>query len=116
MTIVKQSRTRLDRALAERVTTLLLISDETGDQAEAVHDAAEQVAKAGQRAFLVTDLSVLTARERKHWFAEGGHYAVVGGKDRVVAVRGALDELLLSDGKPSPIEIRFALAKGDRLP
>ena len=116
MSVVKQNRTRLDKALKNKAATLLLISDEAGDLAENVHGAAEVVAKPGQLIFLLTDLSVLTTEESKLWFAEGGHYAVVGGSHRVVAIRGMLDDLFLSDGTPSPIEIRFVLAKGDVLP
>ncbi len=116
MTVIKQSRTRLDKALKNKATTLLLISDEAGALAEDVHDAAEIIAKSGQLIFLLTDLAVLTSSETKLWFTEGGHYAVVGGTDRVVAIRGMLDDLFLSDGTPSPIEIRFVLAKGDVLP
>jgi len=116
MTIVKKSRTRLDRALRQKVLTVLLLSDEQGDEAEAVHAVATDVLKAGQKVFLLTDLGVLTASERSMWFAEGGHYAVVGGSDRVVAIRGTLDELMLSDGSPSRVELRYVLAKGDLLP
>ncbi len=110
------TRKRLDRALEDRVLTLLLITDEDLDVAETVHDVAEEIAKPGQEVFLIKDMGLLTPAERKLWFDESGHYAVVGGKQRVVAIRGPLDELILSDGSPSKIEIRYVLAKGDVLP
>jgi hypothetical protein len=97
-------------------TTVLLISDDDGSVCEVVHAKAEQVAKPWQRAGLVLDLAILTAAERQLWFSEKGHYAVVGGSARVVAVRGPISDLLLSNGRPSAIEIRFAMAKGDVLP
>jgi hypothetical protein len=116
MTVITGSRTLLDKALKSKAMTLLLVSNEEGEDAEAVHDTAEEVLKAGQKVFLLTDLALLTQDERKTWFKDGGFYAVVGGSDRVVAIRGTLDELMLSDGKPSKIEIRFVLARGDLLP
>lgn len=116
MTVVSGSRTLLDKALESKALTLLLLSNEQGEVAEAVHDTAEKVLKPGHRVFLLTDLTILKAQERKTWFKEGGFYAVVGGSDRVVAIRGMLTDLLLSNGSPSRIEIRFALARGDILP
>jgi hypothetical protein len=116
MTVVGGSRALLDKALKSKSTTLLLLSNDLGEVAEKVHASAESILKPGQKVFLLTDLQVLTAQERKAWFKEGGFYAVVGGSDRVVAIRGTLDELMLSDGNPSKIEIRFVLARGDLLP
>ena len=116
MTVVGASRTALDKALKSKALTLLLLSNEAGLVAEKVHATAEAIAKQGQKIFLLTDLSILSAEEQKTWFKEGGFYAVVGGSDRVVAIRGTLDELMLSDGTPSKIEIRFVLARGDLLP
>lgn len=116
MTIVTTRTKSLDTRLQDTGVTVLLLSDEDADVAERIHTAAEAVAKAGQFVFLLRDVGILTAAERKRWFDAGGHYAVVGGTDRVVAVRGTLDEFLLSDGSVSRIEIRFALARGDKLP
>jgi len=115
MTIVT-SRKKLDVALASNGSTLLLISDEAGNDAENVHDKAEQVAKAWQSVLLIRDLEILKPSELSLWFDEGGHYAAIGGKEKVVALRGPLSDLLLSNGKPSGIEIRWAFAQGDQLP
>lgn len=122
MTTIKQNRKKLNEALEDKALTLLLISDDIGTQAEQVHDAADELLKSGQEVFLITDLDVLTPTEKKHWFEEGGHYVVVGGRNRVVAIRGMLTDLFLSavppatTGEPSPIEIRAVLARGDLLP
>jgi len=122
MTTIKQNRKKLNEALEDKALTLLLISDDIGTQAEQVHDAADELLKSGQEVFLITDLDVLTPTEKKHWFEEGGHYVVVGGRNRVVAIRGMLTDLFLSavppatPGEPSPIEIRAVLARGDLLP
>lgn len=116
MTILTTSRKKLDDALARQGNTLLLVSDETGDDAENVHDKAEAVARSWQSAFLIRDLALLSPAERSRWFSEGGHYAVVGGTQKVVALRGPLSDLLLSNAKPSGIEIRWAFAQGDLLP
>jgi hypothetical protein len=118
MTILVSNRSRLDAALKKAGTTLFLILDDPGHEAEAVHDKAEEVSanRPWWRTFLLTDPAVLTAAERKLWFAEAGYYAVVGGKDRVVAVRGPVQDLILSDGNPSGVEIRWAFNQGDLLP
>jgi len=116
MTVIAADRSKLDAALAEAGDTLLLLADDPDPVAELVHDKAEEIAKAWQRVFLVRDLAVLKPAERKTWFAEEGHYAVVGGTHKVVAIRGPISELVLPSGKPSGIEIRWVLNRGDLLP
>lgn len=118
MTILVKSRVRLDTALAMSDATLFLILDDRDESvAESVHDKAEDIAapRPWRRVFLVTDDSILTDDERRLWFDEPGHYAVVGGKDKVVAVRGSLDELTLDDGTPIAAMIRSAFNRGDQL-
>jgi len=116
MTVIDQDRSKLDAALEEDGVTLLLISDDPDPVAELVHDKAEDVAKEWQRAFLVKDLAVLKPKERETWFEEEGHFAVVGGKKKVVALRGPISNLMLPSGKPSGVEIRWAFNQGDLLP
>lgn len=116
MTVVHSNRSALDAVLAEKENTILLISDDPDPVAELVHDKAEDVAKSWQRVILIKDLAVLTSAERNLWFEDAGFYAVVGGKSKVVAVRGPISVLMLPSGKPSGIEIRFAFSQGDLLP
>jgi hypothetical protein len=116
MTVIDADRTNLDAALAEDGTTLLLISDDPDPVAELVHDKAEEVAKDWQRVFLLKSLAVLKPKERQTWFDEEGHFAVVGGKDKVVAFRSPISALMLPSGKPSGVEIRWAFNQGDLLP
>ncbi len=118
MTILKTDRTRLDAALKKKGTTLLLILDDPGMEAEAVHDKAEEVSKKNKWwfTFVITDASVLSAQEKKLWFSDAGYYAVVGGTDRVVAMRGPVHDLMLSDGSASGVEILWAFNQGDLLP
>ncbi|MBK7875158.1 MAG: hypothetical protein IPJ77_05325 [Planctomycetes bacterium] len=118
MTILVKSRTRLDAALALPDATLFLVLDDRDETAaEGVHDKAEEIAapRPWRRVFLVTDDSILTDDERMLWFDEPGHYAVVGGRKKVVAVRGSLDELTLDDGTPIAAMIRTAFNRGDQL-
>ena len=116
MTVIGTDRQELDAALEEDGTTLLLISDDPDPVAELVHDKAEAVAKAWQHVFLIEDLALLKPAERRNWLEEPGHFAVLGGRHKVVAVRGPLSDLMLPSGKPSGIEIRWAFNQGDRLP
>ena len=116
MTVIDTDRSKLDAALAEDGTTLLLISDDPDPVAELVHDKAEEVAKDWHRVFLLKDLAVLKPKERTTWFDEEGHFAVVGGKNKVVAYRSAISALMLPSGKPSGVEIRWAFNQGDLLP
>jgi hypothetical protein len=116
MTVIRTDRSLLDAALAEDGTTLLLISDDPDPVAELIHDKAEEVAKAWQRVFLLTDLATLKPKERQLWFEEEGHFAVVGGKAKVVAFRSPISALMLPSGKPSGVEIRWAFNQGDLLP
>lgn len=118
MTILTNSRASLDKALDTEGTTLFLILDDPENAGELVHDKAVAIASARpwRNAFLITDPSLLTAKERKLWFDEAGYYAVVGGKDKVVAVRGPLDALIMSNGAPSAMEIRWSFNQGDLLP
>lgn len=115
MTIIS-TRTKLQQALDTDGCTILIISDDPDSNAEHIHDKAEDVAKDWQYVFLVTNLGMLKPAERKAWFDEEGHYAVIGGTNKVVAVRGPLSDFLLPDGTASGIEIRWAFAQGDRLP
>lgn len=118
MTILDKDRARLDKALEKKGTTLFLILDDPALEAEAVHDKATEIAAGTPwwKVFLITDASLLTASEKKLWFQEPGHYAVVGGTERVVAIRGPVHDLIMSSGKPSAIEIRWAFNQGDLLP
>jgi hypothetical protein len=116
MTVIDQDRSKLDEALAEEGTTILLISDDPDPVAELVHDKADEVAKEWQRTILVKDLAVLKPKEREVWFGEEGYFAVVGGKKKVVAMRGPISNLMLPSGKPSGVEIRWAFNQGDLLP
>ena len=116
MTVIVADRSKLDLALAEAGTTLLLISDDPDPVAELIHDRAEEIAKDWHRVFLIEDLSVLKPKERQTWFDEEGHFAVVGGKHKVVAFRSLISVLMLPSGKPSGVEIRWALNQGDLLP
>ena len=118
MTILKSNRSPLDSALKKKGTTLLLILDDPGMEAEAVHDKSVEVSDSTPdwRTFLITDPSVLTPTEKKLWFSAAGYYAVVGGTDRVVAMRGPVHDLMLSDGSPSGVEILWAFNQGDLLP
>lgn len=116
MTVIDMDRTKLDVALAEDGNTILLISDDPDPVAELVHDKAEGVAKDWHRVFLLKSLAVLKPNERQTWFEEEGHFAVVGGKHKVVAHRGPISTLMLPSGKPSGIEIRWAFNQGDLLP
>jgi hypothetical protein len=116
MTVIHTDRKKLDVALGEDGATLLLISDDPDPVAELVHEKAEAVAKDWHRVLLITDLAVLKPKERQQWFSEEGHYVVVGGRHTVVAVRGPISDLMLPSGKPSGVEIRWALNQGDLLP
>ena len=116
MTIIRTRTSSFETRLQDSGVTMLLLSDEDDDVAERIHDVAANVLKSGQFVFLLRNVAILTSAEQQRWFAEGGHYAVIGGTDRVVAVRGTLDEFMLSDGSVSRIEIRFAMARGDKLP
>ncbi|MSR62957.1 MAG: hypothetical protein EXS08_10985 [Planctomycetes bacterium] len=118
MTIVTNNRSRLDSALRKKGATLMLILDDPAREAEDVHDKAVEVGsnRPWWFVFLITDARLLSAQEKKLWFAEPGYYAVVGGKDKVVAIRGPVHDLIMSDGKPSGVEIRWAFNQGDLLP
>lgn len=115
MTVVAQSRTSLDKALADRKLTLLLIRGPRGGREQAIHDLAQSsVTEPWRRTFLLTDPTVLTASELTRWFNDStGRYAVIGGDGRVVADRGDCGQFLRADGDPSIIRIRQAFVRGD---
>ena len=120
MTLVSNDRDRkkLDSALKKLGTTLLLILDDAEAEAEFIHDKAEKVValQTSRKVFLIKDVNLLTQEERIQWFESPGHYAVVGGKHKAVAIRGPISDLILSNDKPSPIEIRWAFQQGELLP
>jgi hypothetical protein len=118
MTILTNSRKKLDAALDDDETTLFLVLDDPEELvAEAVHDKAEEIAapRPWRRVFVVTDAELLTDDERMLWFDEPGHFAVVGGKAKVVAMRGPLTDLVLPNGAPIAMKIRTAFNLGDHL-
>ena len=117
MTIVSDKRAPLEDALAlDQATLLLVAADPESADAQAIHDKAESIAKEWQTILWIQDLGLLKPAERKLWFELPGHYAVVGGTEKVVALRGELSELMTAGGRPSSLELRWALAKGDKLP
>ena len=66
--------------------------------------------------FLVTDLKVLTKKERSAWIGAYGRYCVLGGTSpKRVAVRRSCSDLLRTSGRPLILSIRQAFAKGDKL-
>jgi hypothetical protein len=117
MTLLTNSRKKLDAALADDETTLFLILDDPDEVAEAVHDKAEEIAEPREwrRVFLIREVELLSADERKLWFDEPGHYAVVGGKEKVVAMRAPLTDVVLPNGTPIAMKIRTAFNLGDHL-
>lgn len=116
--ILTNDRTELNIAVKDEHCTVLVILDDPANVAEEIHDMAELLCKKRpwRKVILLKSITLLTASERKLWMEEPSHYAVIGGKNRVVAVRGPLSDLILPDSTPSAIEIQWAFDQGDRLP
>ena len=118
--IIKENRTRLDQALGNPKLTVLLLSGVRESKVGKVYDfVSNENLEPWRRCFLITDLVVLTEAEQTRWFdgANTDRYAVVGGTQhpKSVALKGPIEDLLKSDGKPGRRKIRSAFARGDLL-
>ena len=115
--ILTLDRTKLNKAIEDEHCTILVILDDPANVAEEIHDMAALLCtkRPWRKVFLLKTITLLAASERKLWIGEPSHYAVIGGKNRVVAVRGPLGDLTLPDSTPSAIEIQWAFDQGDRL-
>ena len=118
--IIKENRTKLDQALGNDKTTILLLAGPDGSQSGAIHNFVMGYDWEPWRLyFLLTDLTILTSAEQDQWFdgPHNNHYAVVGGPQvpKVVARKGPVKDLLRNNGKPSILKIRSAFAAGDQL-
>ena len=127
MTLTRQSRTALDRALglprdasgepepsARPNVVLLLFGSERGP-ARDLHDTSEAtMTQPWRRTFLVTDASILTASEWSRWGAGEGRYAVHKVDGDLVPTKGEIAELQLVSGRPSRRKLRGAFAHGEQ--
>lgn len=107
MAVIAESRQALDDAIADPVVTLFLLSGPTGGVERRVHDIAEaNVLQPFQKAFLITNLTLLTGSEREQWFSANGQFAVSKGAPRVTIVQGPVSpQLLTAAGNPSKAKI-----------
>jgi len=115
MTVIRTSRSALDKGLADLALTLLLLSGDS-DAAHDVHDTAEgeEQETPSRRVFLVTDVSRLTASEQANWLSAADQYVVLGGKNRVALKKGPIDDLCKQDGTASIRQIIRAFSQGDQ--
>ena len=117
MTRLVTSRAALERALEDPALTVLLIAGSDGTPL-AVHDLAdgtETPARPWRVAFLVTDLALLTAAEKRDWELADGRYAVLGGDPpKALADSGDAADLTRTSGEPSILRVRQAFANGDQ--
>ena len=116
--IITDDRTRLDSALVDPDTTVLLLSGDEDSKAREIHDFIHGAElEAWRKCFLISDLKILKASERKAWFdgENSERYAALGGTTKKLAVRGPIDDLLTASDEPSILEIRQAFARGDKV-
>lgn len=127
MTLVRQSRAALDRALglprdasgkpkpsARPNVVLLLFGSEHGPERD-LHDTSEAtMTQPWRKTFLVTDSSILTASERSRWGAVDDHYAVHKVDGDLVPTKGEIVELQLMSGRPSRRKLRSAFAHAEQ--
>ena len=115
MTIITMSRSRLDSALNKTGTTLFLILDDPGNEAELVREKADEIAgpRPWRSVFLITDPTLLTANERKLWFDEPdlhrGRRAV--GQHEIAQRSTHRDDLVLRAARVLERALPFPVAK-----
>jgi len=125
MTIVKQSRTQLDKALGlptgvnetvdplSRANIVLLISGAEDSPSRDIHDkAVDKISEPWRKTFLITDLSILTPAERTKWVGSDGRYAVYRVNGPKAGPRGNIADLQLNSGGPSIMKIKSAFRRG----
>lgn len=118
--IITDDRSRLNSALEDARTTILVLSGTRESSAGTIHACMEDDGwEDWYRCFMITDLGVLTNDEKNAWF-EGNNnerYAVLGGaRPKSIAARGSITDLLFPDSNECDIlKIEEELAKGDEL-
>jgi hypothetical protein len=114
---INSSRTTLDKWLADRKLTLLLLVGESNGLV--IHDFVTSRLTNWRRCGLIADPSILTRDERSRWgFPDSGGdcYVVLGGDPpKAVGSRGANKDLLRANNQPSALKIEAAFVEGDRL-
>ncbi len=113
--VIKEKRTRLDKALSNQRLTVLLLSGTKESKAGKIHNAFVAFKwERSYRCILITDLSLLTKSERTKWFdgAKVDRYAVLKGTNlpKRLASKGPVENLLrVRDSRPDRIKIRRAI-------
>lgn len=115
--IIKNSRTTLDKWLANKKLTVLLLIGETNGRK--IHEFMKDRLKSWRRCGLIADPSILTSAERRQWdFPDSGgeRYVVLGGDpNKGVGSKGTNKSLLRPTGRPSVLKIESAFVDGDKL-
>lgn len=130
----QDKKANLYRSLEDPKSTVMVLSG--GLQAALVHAYTEgpDAVTPWQVCFLIANLDVLAEAEKREWFG-GAHpekYIVLGGEDhswqagtdtpdtkpnqkKLVAERGPMGDLMLSNTEVDPAAVSTAFAKGDQL-
>ena len=111
---------KLDQALEDDRTTILLLSGGQDSKCEEVHAFVDGYDwEPWRHYFLITDLLILMPAELDQWFdgPNPDQYAVIGGATipKPVARKGPVEHLLKADGGPSILKIRSVFAAGDQV-
>ena len=127
--VIKDERDKgeLTGALARAGSIMVLAP---GPKATLVHDRAKNASSATpwRVCFLIENLGTLKDDEKKWFDADppgkdpsgkdvSERYAVLGGRpgEKELAVKGPIDDLMLSDTEPDNLEISRAFAEGDKI-
>ncbi len=111
----------LSKALDKDTASIAIVFG-TSAVAQEVADMLARVSaqKPWQRTFLVAaTIEKQVVLDSAHLPASketGDCYVILGGRDKVVAVRGPVQDLLTTGGDPSAIECRFVFNQADLLP
>lgn len=76
-TVIFFDRSALDTALNDPCNSLMLIFGQPGSRAAEVHAEALIIAEAWNKAFLITDASILTPEEKRDWYLGDGNYVLL---------------------------------------
>jgi len=108
-------RSELDRILKNKDLTILVLTD--GKKTRAVYNFLEDHSSnfdPWHKWLLISNINILKPNEKYEWFDNNAsEYYVVLGKNRNVAKKGKVDNLLRYDGKPDMLKIREAILSGD---
>lgn len=119
--IISTKREALDADINNVKNTILVLSGSTGASGAKIEKflTDDTGLEAWRKFFLITDLSILSTKEKQDWFSGDNfdRYAVLGGKHRPrnIGPKGAVEDLLTPEGEPDKLELYDFFAKGDKL-